>query len=413
VHLCAMSDWISTRLCEFPVLLYELTDRQIHDVALAKVALEIALSKQLEEVEDHDLELQMDTLRQFKSSVVLRIAALELLDALPLMEASNALSHVAEVILARVVILTFGQMKLKFGEPCTPGGKALGLGFGIVAYGKLGGFELSYGSDLDLTFIHNVDLNGETNGPRQLENNVYINRFAQRLIHILTSYTQFGVLYEVDLRLRPGGNKGPLVSTLRAFEHYQLKEAWTWEHQALVRTRYVAGAAGLGAPFQRIREEILLQKRNVAELRENVVSMRNKMRAHLTNARSDAFKADAKSELEAVQLERISGLSVSEFDLKHDIGAIVDIEFLIQYEMLKSANDHPTLVRWTDVIRQLEDFAEQQIVSKQEKEVLQQAYLSYRAAVHYQWLGGQIGSFGKLNEYRQQVMKIWQDHLVS
>jgi glutamate-ammonia-ligase adenylyltransferase len=413
VHLCAMSDWISTRLCEFPVLLYELTDRQIHDVALEKVALEIALSKQLEEVEEHDLELQMDTLRQFKSSVVLRIAALELLDALPLMEASNALSHVAEVILARVVMLTFGQMTLKFGEPCAPEGKAFGLGFGIVAYGKLGGFELSYGSDLDLTFIHDVDLKGETNGPRQLENNVYINRFAQRFIHILTSYTQFGVLYEVDLRLRPGGNKGPLVSTLTAFERYQLEEAWTWEHQALVRTRYVAGAEGLRAPFQRIREEILLQKRNAADLRADVVSMRNKMRAHLTNARSDAFKADAESELEAVQLERMSGVSVSEFDLKHDVGAIVDIEFLIQYEMLKSANDHPTLVRWTDVIRQLDDFAELGIVSKQEKEVLQQAYLSYRAAVHYQWLGGQIGSFGKLNEYRQQVMKIWRDHLVS
>jgi glutamate-ammonia-ligase adenylyltransferase len=413
VHLCAMSDWISTRLCEFPVLLYELTDRQIHDVALEKVALEIALSKQLEEVEEHDLELQMDTLRQFKSSVVLRIAALELLDALPLMEASNALSHVAEVILARVVMLTFGQMTLKFGEPCAPEGKAFGLGFGIVAYGKLGGFELSYGSDLDLTFIHDVDLKGETNGPRQLENNVYINRFAQRFIHILTSYTQFGVLYEVDLRLRPGGNKGPLVSTLTAFERYQLEEAWTWEHQALVRTRYVAGAEGLRAPFQRIREEILLQKRNAADLRADVVSMRNKMRAHLTNARSDAFKADAESELEAVQLERMSGVSVSEFDLKHDVGAIVDIEFLIQYEMLNSANDHPTLVRWTDVIRQLDDFAELGIVSKQEKEVLQQAYLSYRAAVHYQWLGGQIGSFGKLNEYRQQVMKIWRDHLVS
>lgn len=412
VHLCAMSDWISARLSEFPVLLYELTDRQIHDVVLEKGALEIALSKRLEEVEDQDLELQMDTLRQFKSSVVLRVAALELLDALPVMEASDALSNVAEVILARAVMLTFEQMTLKFGEPCTPEGKALGLGFGIVAYGKLGGFELSYGSDLDLTLIHNVNLDGETNGARQLENNVYINRFAQRFIHILTSYTQFGVLYEVDLRLRPGGNKGPLVSTLKAFERYQIEDAWTWEHQALVRTRYVAGAECLREPFQRIREEILLQKRNASELREDVVSMRNKMRAHLANASSDSFKADAESELEAIQLERMSGVSVSEFDLKHDVGAIVDIEFLIQYEMLKSANAHPTLVRWTDVIRQLDDFAELQIVSKQEKELLQQAYLSYRAAVHYRWLGGQIGSFRKLNEYRQQVMKVWQDHLV-
>ena len=133
----------------------------------------------------------------------------------------------------------------------------------------------------------------------------------------------------------------------------------------------------------------------------------------MTKAISDNFKADAESEFESVQLERIFGVSVSEFDLKHDVGAIVDIEFLIQYEMLKSANEHPTLIRWTDVIRQLEDFAEQQIVNKQEKELLQQAYLSYRAAVHYQWLGGQIGSFKKLNEYRQQVMKVWQDHLVS
>ncbi len=411
VHLCAMSDWISTRLSEFPVLLYELTDRQIHDVVLEKAQLEQQLKHRLEEVEENDLELQMDTLRQFKSSVVLRIAALELLDALPLMEASGALSHVAEVILDSVVALTFDQLAIKFGEPCSSEGQALGLGFGVVAYGKLGGQELSYGSDLDLTLVHDVDLKGETNGARQLENNVYINRFAQRFIHILTSYTQFGVLYEVDLRLRPGGNKGPLVSTLTAFRRYQFEEAWTWEHQALVRTRFVAGAESIRTPFQSIREEILRQKRDAVELRDAVVKMRDSMRAHLSNVSGDGFRANAESELEAAKLERMSGVSMTGFDLKHDLGAIVDIEFLIQFKMLNSAHQHPLLTRWTDVMRQLDDLELHQIVDEREKKLLQQAYLSYRAAVHYQWLGGQIISFEKLNEFRHQVMKVWQDHL--
>jgi len=413
VHLCAMSDWVSLRLSEFPVLLYDLTDRQIHAVELEKSALESELGTRLAEIPDDDLEGQMDTLRQFKSSVVLRVAALELLDALPLMEASGALTNVAEVILDRVVEQTFQQLAVKFGEPCHVNGEPRGLGFGVIAYGKLGGYELGYGSDLDLTLIHDVDLKGTTNGPRQLENNVYFNRFAQRFIHILTSYTQFGVLYEVDLRLRPGGNKGPLVSTLAAFKRYQLEEAWTWEHQALIRTRFVAGSEDLRIPFQMIREEILLQKRDVAELCRQVVLMRDKMRTHLTRAGADDFKADAESEMEADQLEFMSGMSLAEFDLKQDVGAIVDIEFLIQFEMLASANTHPTLIRWTDVMRQLDDFADQGIFAPEEKTLLQQAYLAYRAAVHYQWLGGKIASFEKLNEYRLEVRKIWQHHLAG
>jgi len=413
VYLCAMSDWVSARLSELPVLLYDLTDRQIHDVVLEKAALDVELGRRLEKIEDDDLEGQMDTLRQFKSSVVLRVAALELLDALPLMEASGALTNVAEVILDRAVAQTFRQLTAKFGEPCTVEGERLGLGFGVIAYGKLGGYELSYGSDLDLALIHNVDLKGMTSGPRQLENNVYFNRFAQRFIHILTSYTQFGVLYEVDLRLRPGGNKGPLVSTLSAFKRYQLEEAWTWEHQALIRTRFVAGATSLCAPFQMIREEILLQKRDVSELRKEVVSMRNKMRSHLAKASSNDFRANVQSEMEAGQLEGMSGVSVSGFDLKHDVGAIVDIEFLIQFEMLASASTYPDLIRWTDVIRQLDDFTALGIVSEDEHTLLQKAYLSYRAAVHYQWLGGEIASFDQLNVYRQQVKKVWQEHLGS
>ena len=411
VHLCAMSDWVASRLSDFPMLLYDLTDRQIHDIVLEKSELELDLDKRLEEVADDDLELQMDVLRQFKSSVVLRVAALELLDALPLMEASGALTQVAEVILNKVVQLTYAQLANRFGEPCTAEGRSMGLGFGVIAYGKLGGQELSYGSDLDMTLVHNLELKGVTNGSKQLENNVYINRFAQRFIHLLTSYTQFGVLYEVDLRLRPGGNKGPLVSTIAAFERYQFEEAWVWEHQALVRARFVAGADGLQAPFIAIREKVLLQKRDSIELRNEVVKMRDRMRTHLANASDDNFKADEATDLEAAQLERMSGVSMTGFDLKHDLGAIVDIEFLIQFEMLKSAHTYPKLTRWTDVMRQLEDLEGQTIVSNEDKDLLQEAYLSYRAAVHYQWLGGQIVSFEKLNGFRQRVMKIWLTHL--
>ena len=192
---------------------------------------------------------------------------------------------------------------------------------------------------------------------------------------------------------------------------YQFEEAWIWEHQALVRTRFVAGAESIRAPFQSIREEILHQKRDAVELRDAVVKMRDSMRAHLSNVSGDGFRANAESELEAAKLERMSGVSMTGFDLKHDLGAIVDIEFLIQFKMLNSAHQHPLLTRWTDVMRQLDDLELHQIVDEREKKLLQQAYLSYRAAVHYQWLGGQIISFEKLNEFRQQVMKVWQDHL--
>ncbi|HKI75211.1 MAG TPA: bifunctional glutamine synthetase adenylyltransferase/deadenyltransferase, partial [Pseudomonadales bacterium] len=274
--------------------------------------------------------------------------------------------------------------------------------FAMVAYGKLGGIELGYGSDLDIVFLHNADIRGVTNGEKSVANTVFYSRLAQRIIHILTSFTRFGVLYEIDLRLRPAGNKGPLVSTFSAYERYLEAEAWTWEHQALVRARYVAGNAALGERFEGIRLAQLCRQRDRARLLEDVVSMREKMRQHLEKRTTVPRHEENEEEV-----------LLSGFDLKHGAGAIVDIEFMVQYAVLGWSWQFPTLARWSDKMRILDELKPLGIFSETEIQLLQDAYLSYRSAVHYQWLGGELSSFEKLNRFRADVVDVWNRHMMD
>jgi len=198
------------------------------------------------------------------------------------------------------------------------------------------------------------------------------------------------------MRLRPQGNKGPLVATIGAFQRYQETEAWTWEHQALIRARFVAGDVELGEAFNVVRRNLIARERDPELLLQEVCSMRQRMRDHL------ATPAAGRPE---------DGIEIlGKFDLKHDSGAIVDIEFMVQYAVLAWASRHEGLGRWTDVMRLLDELESAGLMPGPEVEALQRAYLAFRAAVHHGWLGLDT-DFERLQRYRQEVHRIWLAHM--
>jgi glutamate-ammonia-ligase adenylyltransferase len=421
-HLCGMSPWVAARLSEMPILLYELSDRHIDEAVFEKRLLAAELQEQLASADIDDLEAQMDLLRQFKNAAVLKVAVFELLDVLPLMKASDALTAIAEIVLDKAIDLAWQNMVARFGCPREVKGEALGCQFAIIAYGKLGGYELGYGSDLDLVMLYDADPQGKIDGEKQIENSVFFHRMAQKIIHILTRYTRFGTVYEIDLRLRPSGNKGPLIGTFNAYQRYLATSAWTWELQALVRARFVAGHPDMQAKFDQLRGSILQQPRDRTALLADVVSMREKMRAHLENrtsmARPPTVVAQDVTQALSAELTAKSARSarselgdevlVSGFDFKHGAGAIVDIEFMVQFAVLASAHEYPQIVHWSDKVRLLSSLEAIGIFNSTDRQLLHDAYIAYRSAVHYEWLGGEMQSFERLNEYREAVVAIWQ-----
>ncbi|MFM7272377.1 MAG: bifunctional glutamine synthetase adenylyltransferase/deadenyltransferase, partial [Gammaproteobacteria bacterium] len=341
-----------------------------------------------------DLEAQMEALRHFKLANSLRCAASELTGALPLMKVSDYLSWVAEAVLSHVLSLVWHQLTVRHGVPQRTPGEPCDPDFLIVAYGKLGGIELGHGSDLDLVFLHDADPGLCTDGEKPLDNTVFFTRLGQRIIHVLTTWTALGQLYEVDMRLRPSGAKGLLVSTFRAFREYQFREAWTWEHQALVRARPVAGCPRLAARFEALRREVLAQPREPARLREDVAAMRAKMRAHL-------LKPDTAAGDSAL------------FHLKQGSGGIVDIEFLVQYAALTWSGTHPSVSEYTDNIRILEALGREALLPPADVALLTEAYKAYRSAVHQLALQKQeeVVEAAPFASWRDGVRRIWRELL--
>lgn len=354
--LCGASPWIAEQLATRPALLDELLDRASLYTAPEREALQSELRQQTARLTVDDLEGHMDALRYFKASQVLRVAASELSGRLPLMKVSDKLSFIAEVCLEQVLALAWAQLALRYGEPAREG---TGTGFVVLAYGKLGGIELSYASDLDLVFIYNARRGGYTDGDRSIDNATFYMRLGQKMIHILETRMGLGQLYEIDMRLRPSGDSGMLVSTLSGFEHYQRKEAWTWEHQALVRARTVAGDGGLAQQVDALRRDILCNPRDVSALAREVASMREKMRGHAKVRLEDA-----------------------EMDLKQGFGGIVDIEFVVQYAVLAWASQEPILADWSDNVRILEALAVSGYLQREQCQALIQAYLQLRSVTH-------------------------------
>ncbi|MDX9675081.1 bifunctional [glutamate--ammonia ligase]-adenylyl-L-tyrosine phosphorylase/[glutamate--ammonia-ligase] adenylyltransferase [Pseudomonas zeae] len=397
--LCAASPWIAEQITRFPLLLDEL----LNEGRLFKPPLAPELAAELRErltrIPEDDLEQQMEALRHFKLAHRLRVAASEIAGSLPLMKVSDYLTWLAEAILEQVLALAWRQTVAKYGTPLRTDGTLCDPGFIIVGYGKVGGLELGHGSDLDLVFIHDGDPQAETDGPKSIDGAQFFTRLGQRIIHLLTAQTNSGQLYEVDMRLRPSGASGLLVSSLGAFARYQENEAWTWEHQALVRARVLVGSQDVGRAFESVRAQVLGKARDLAKLQQEVSEMRAKMRDNLgTKSTAAGTAANAFD-------------ATAPFDLKQDAGGIVDIEFMVQYAALAWSQSHPPLLRWTDNIRILEELEHEGLMPAEDASLLREAYKAYRSAAHRQALQKDAGmiSGDQFAEERRQVLRIWKE----
>jgi glutamate-ammonia-ligase adenylyltransferase len=384
VRLTGMSPWIGQQIVRQPLLLDELIDTRRLYSPLRRAELEAELDALLDPLDPEDLEQQMERLRQFAQGNRLRVAAADLTGAIPLMVVSDYLTDIAEASLERIVALTYRHLVQRHGAPAGVG--AGETGFLVVGYGKLGGIELGYGSDLDLVFLHGSDsVNAMTAGPKALANDQFYARLGQRAIHMMTTQTPSGQLYEVDMRLRPDGNKGLLVRSLASFANYQVQEAWTWEHQALVRARPLAGDRGLYERFSRIRREVLCRERDSDRLRGEVREMRTKMRA---------------------SLDKSGG---GRFDLKQGQGGIADIEFMVQYSILRWAAQYPELADWSDNIRLLESLGRLDLLPGTAATDLTAAYKALRAAYHRSALQDEPTRVAAdvLLDSRERVAALW------
>lgn len=356
--LCAASPWVVELLSRYPVLLDELL-RPLKQPPLLP-ELRSLLQQQLLRSGSHDIEGQLNVIQYFKQEQVLNVAAAELLGEMPLMQVSDYLTWIAETVVEQVLQLAWQLLTSRHGCPLNNAGHSGDCDFIIIAYGKLGGLELSYGSDLDLVFVHDghpeADTSGGINGP--INSTAFYVQLAQKILALLSTQTLVGKLYEIDLRLRPSGASGALVSSLAAFERYQQRQAWTWEHQAQVRARVIAGAPALAASFAKVRDVTLSNQRDLKGLQHDILEMRDRM------------------------VRQHGSKHVSRFDLKQDSGGLIDIEFMVQYLVLAYAAHHQQLLRYSDNMRLLDMAASLGLLSHNTAASLQGIYLEYRTELH-------------------------------
>ncbi len=384
IKLAGISPWIAQQVARHPLLLDEMLDPRRLYSPLKRERLDAELDTLLGAVDPDDLEQQMERMRQFTQSNMLRVAAADLTGNIPLMVVSDYLTEIAESVTSRVLTQAWELMVAKHGRPSCVTGDA--SGFAVIGYGKLGGIELGYGSDLDMVFLHgNDNPNRMTDGERSIANDLFYARMGQRMIQMYTTRTPAGTLYEVDMRLRPNGKSGMLVSSLEAFEQYQVNEAWTWEHQALLRARAVAGDPAVIARFQQIRRSVLSRERDPQQLQKDVREMREKMRSALDKSNDQ------------------------QFDIKQGAGGIADIEFMVQYGVLRWSSKHPDLLDWTDNIRLLESLARDHLFEEEVVQRLADNYRALRAVYHRKALSELPGMVeeNELQQERQQVQTLW------
>ncbi|EGQ8504379.1 bifunctional [glutamate--ammonia ligase]-adenylyl-L-tyrosine phosphorylase/[glutamate--ammonia-ligase] adenylyltransferase [Vibrio parahaemolyticus] len=358
VRLCTASPMISEQLSRYPILLDELIDPQQLYNPIPLDSYRTELRDFLARIPEDDMEQQMEALRQFKQICILRIAAADIAGVLPVMKVSDHLTYLAEAIVEAVVSQAWLQVSEKYGEPTHVKDRE-GKGFAVIGYGKVGGWELGYNSDLDIVFMHDCPVNVYTDGKKEIDGRQFYLRLAQRIIHIFSTRTASGILYEVDTRLRPSGASGLLVSPTDAFEDYQHQDAWTWEHQALVRARMIYGDEPLAIAFHNTRHDVLCKPRDEQTLKKEVVEMREKMRAHLGGKKSGRFM------------------------IKQDVGGITDIEFLAQYLVLNYSHEKPKLTRWCDNVRIYETLIAQGVMEEDQAMQLIRAYTTMRNEIHH------------------------------
>jgi [glutamine synthetase] adenylyltransferase / [glutamine synthetase]-adenylyl-L-tyrosine phosphorylase len=388
VELCRHGDFLAAQIAAHPLLLDELIDERLLTQPPTRADFAHELAERMEQLHEDEPEQQVEALRQFQRAALFRVAVADLTGVLPLMRVSDRLTDIAELIIERALELGWRQMTAQFGVPsCGEGSARRAVNICALGYGKLGGMELGYASDLDLVFLH--DSGGErqeTSAARPIDNQLFFVRLAQRIVHLLTMHSAAGRLYEVDVRLRPSGKGGLLVTNIEAFADYQRQEAWTWEHQALLHARAVAGSPALRERFEAVRLEVLGRHVRRDSLRAEVRDMRERMRRELS-------KGDA-----------------THFDLKQDAGGVADIEFLAQYWALRWAQQYPPVAWFSDTIRQLESVASANLVPQEDVDQLTAAYRAYRARTHHLSLDGRppIVAATEFAAYRARVRALWQ-----
>ncbi|MEQ1437872.1 bifunctional [glutamate--ammonia ligase]-adenylyl-L-tyrosine phosphorylase/[glutamate--ammonia-ligase] adenylyltransferase [Fontimonas sp. SYSU GA230001] len=378
VRLCAASPWLTEFIAHAPIVLDSLLDARALYAPPERAELFAELARRAEPLHPPaDTEQAMDLLRHYQKEITLRVAAADLVEALPLVKVSDRLTWLAEAIVSQALAFAWQEMRAQYGAPLRNDGTP--AGFAVIAYGKFGGVELGYGSDLDLVFLHDCDqLDADSaGGPRSINNGTYLARLAQRLINWLATQTPAGRAYEVDMELRPNGRSGLLVSSVASFESYQRNEAWTWEHQALTRARWVAGSTGIGDAFTRIRREVLMQPRDPDRLRQEIVEMRAKMRANLDKSTSEVW------------------------DIKQGEGGLVDLEFITQFLVLRDAHHDAGIVEWSDNWRQLEALERAGSIGGQDRDALIRCYRTFRGWAHKRALQNE-SSLAAADEFVQE-----------
>ena len=385
VTLSAASPWVCEYLSFYPVLFDELMDTRSLYEPLKKQALSTQLQQQLAKIDSRDEEQVMIILRQFKQLNVLRVAAADIMGAIPLRVVSDYLTYIAETVVEYVVDYAWQSLTEKHGFP-PAANQGNVQGFAVIGFGKMGGIELGYGSDLDMVFLYDAeDGNALTRGDKPISCVQFYGRLGQKVRHILDTKMLSGVLYEVDLRLRPSGNSGLLVSHIKAYEGYLRNEAWTWEHQALVRARFIAGDKSLQAEYEEIRRRILSLPRESEKLKTEVREMREKMREALATKEAGCF------------------------DLKQSKGGIADIEFMVQFAILNQSAVYADLTTYTDNDRLIEGLAAHDFFGAEQAQQLKAAYCHYRDFGHRQVLQGKkaVADESEFSQQRQFVEKLW------
>ena len=390
IRLASASVWLTEYLAQYPILFDELLDTRSLYEPLNRELLSQQLDEMAESIVIQDDEHFMTALRQFKHLNVLRIAAADIMGVIPIMVVSDYLTYLAESLVACVVARIWQMLAKKHGIP--PGTDAAAINFAVIGFGKLGGIELGYGSDLDLVFIYDCpDGNAMTDGEKPVTSAQFYGRLGLKLRHVFDTRMLSGVLYEIDMRLRPNGDSGLLVAQIDSYQDYQRNQAWTWEHQALVRGRFIAGDPKLKQRFEAIRHAILSLPRETGKLKTEVREMREKMRAALAAKEADKF------------------------DLKQSKGGIADIEFIVQFMVLAHAGRFPDLTAYTDNVRQLESLASYGLISADEANKLKTAYCTYRDLGHKRVLQGGATLIGEaeVDGLRADVECIWQKLMVD
>ncbi len=372
------SGWLMQFICQHPLVLDDVLSERENVGEHERLAADLRARLQ-----GLDEEAWLHALRDFKHVQLFKVAWADIHGKLSLMQVSDNLSLIAELVLRHAYRKAYETLSSRHGKPRADDGSE--ATFAIIGYGKLGGFELGYGSDLDLVFLYDDRrAQGMSDGERSIPNQLFFTRLAQRISNYLAAPSMSGVLYAIDTRLRPGGKSGMPVASLEAFREYQRNHAWVWEHQALTRARPVLGDSALCAAFAAIRREVLT-RRPAADLREQVLAMRKKMREN--SARPDATR----------------------FHLKQSEGGLIDIEFIVQYLLLAHASEEPMLVRMSDNIRQLAALEASGILPSRDAMTLRDAYRRLRGAAHRTFLDqrGAMVAAAPWEELRGEIRRVW------